>query len=882
VLYGSAVPGDSSDLMRALRRPVLLAVVVVVLAALAWLFSGGGGVQFARNASADAAKPAPAAPVAAKEATADPGERRELVPVAAEASPSGRPAPDVVFVGRCVAAEDGAPLAEVAVTYAPASTLELQAALAQLAGERTDPPQTVATRSDRDGRFEMAAWQARSWLQVLSFQAADRVRVEGSNGSARGQVDLGDIAMKAGVTPLARVVDADGAPQAGLQVSLLRSADWIKGFLTAQAYVDVRSQADGSLALPAPLLPGRWDVVCRDREVIGPKQWDVSPGAPRFDIVVNVNPESISGVVVDLQGLPLADVIVEPANRGEYWGAMPRSDAEGRFIVRRWSTDRPEPHRLWFTKPGYRSLCSELTPWGKADLRFELTPMRELELLAVDDASGAPVETFGVRILHSNGVKTDWRSTSGTLTEVGRHDGGRVHIPLDDGQHRIFVQPGGKTHCVGGPFDVMASEAMPRQVVVRLAPLVPRTVRVITAAGTGIEGSKVELLRPGAPRPVVLDPENQQWVWNEPADHQKTPQTMRIARQRTDHDGEAALTLPARETLDLQVTGPSHCPFSRTVVFADEQEPLVIVVAVGAAVSGTIEPHDYVARVRSLAAGAGTPAPAIQLAQKRGHELCWFPDKPVPLTAGGAFHLEHIPPGTWEVVTVAWARHSQVLLPLGSTGPLVEGQTTELKIDASAGMPCTLQGRVLVNGEPWVAKPVSVRFEYGVSLLREYPGSIGWGLTTNADGVFTLDRLPGRYRVAVDGVDAPEVAQMAPGATAEFTFTISSGTIALTFVDEHGAPVPGACGIVFGSDDAQQEVTADAACKVELHRAPGPIRAGVMPASLREGEARWKYRKEHGNSPQSLRSEALGTVDVQLMPSRELALRITVPASAGY
>jgi hypothetical protein len=155
-------------------------------------------------------------------------------------------------------------------------------------------------------------------------------------------------------------------------------------------------------------------------------------------------------------------------------------------------------------------------------------------------------------------------------------------------------------------------------------------------------------------------------------------------------------------------------------------------------------------------------------------------------------------------------------------------------------------------------------------------------MKTDADGVFTLDRLPGRYRVNVDGVDAPEVAQIASGATTEFNFTISSGTIALTFVDERGTPVPGACGIVFGTDDAQQDVTADAAGQFKLHRAPGPIRAGALPASLREAQARWKYRKDHGDSGQALRTEALGLVDGQLTAGGELALRITVPASAGY
>jgi hypothetical protein len=57
---------------------------------------------------------------------------------------------------------------------------------------------------------------------------------------------------------------------------------------------------------------------------------------------------------------------------------------------------------------------------------------------------------------------------------------------------------------------------------------------------------------------------------------------------------------------------------------------------------------------------------------------------------------------------------------------------------SSARMPGTLRGRVLVNGEPWASKSVSLSFEYDVPMLREGRGPDGFGGMKTGDSAQAL------------------------------------------------------------------------------------------------------------------------------------------------
>ena len=88
--------------------------------------------------------------------------------------------------------------------------------------------------------------------------------------------------------------------------------------------------------------------------------------------------------------------------------------------------------------------------------------------------------------------------------------------------------------------------------------------------------------------------------------------------------------------------------------------------------------------------------------------------------------------------------------------------------------------------------------------------------------------------------------------------------------------------MVLGADGAQHVVTADASGHVRLPRTPGAIRAGVLPASLREPKARWEYCKQHGDNDQAIGNEMLATVAGEATAGNELRLRLVVPPAAGY
>lgn len=862
-----------------MRRSLAWLSLVAVLAAALWWWSDR--TMRPQPADADSISMPVPAPASAAASQAAP-ERVEAPPVAmpnaATSAPQG-----LQFVGRCIAAEDGVPLANVVVAFASTTRLVDQAALAALHGADCTPG-PVRTVTGADGRFSLASYRAPGWRQTLSLTAPGRFGIEGNYYGRDSRIDLGDIAMATGVVAAARVVDAAGVPQPGFEVALGVATDQVHvaaaPWLRPQAWLELRSRADGSLPLPAAMLPGRWSVVGRDREVIGATTWEIAAGAAPFDIVVDANPPAITGLVTDPLGAPLEGVAVQPVRRESYMGAVPCSDADGRFAVRRWTTDRSEPHRLALTKPGYRALSTEPIAWGTAELRFVLQPARELDLLVIDADDGAPVETFGVRVLWESRGGDDWRVTNGGLQAVGRHQGGRARLLLDDGPHRLCVQRGDGRHAPGDLIAMAVGETMPRQLVVRLQPTVLRTVLLVTAVGEPVAGSTVELWRPGAGAYATWDADGLQWTWGMGGAEAK-PAPLRLARGETDSDGRSQFAVAPRESLELRASGPSHRPLTRVVTFAQESEPLRLVVETGAAVIGRIEPAEFVARVAAL--GRSGQLPTVQLVQD-GEPVRRHPDKPVPMAADGSFAIEHAPPGTWQVAVVAWVGsrvQTQLLLPLGAPVTLAEGERRRLQLDARSSMPCTLRGRVLVNGVPWAKRGVQLWLQSDLPRLREGTGPGGFGIATDADGVFTLTRLPARYRVMVDGIEAAETCHVAAGSTTDATFTITSGTVQLQFVDASGEPVPGALGLVLGPGDQQREVTADAAGRAQLLRSPGTISAGVLPATLRDPAAMQDFGKQHPGE-RALRDAAMAIATGALTAGGELPLRIAVPAAAGY
>lgn len=427
---------------------------------------------------------------------------------------------------------------------------------------------------------------------------------------------------------------------------------------------------------------------------------------------------------------------------------------------------------------------------------------------------------------------------------------------------------------------VGVSDALPRQLVVRCPITIPRTIEIVTPAGEPVAGSRIELWRPGGDEFVEWGAEALQWGW--PRGSSAVPM-LRLLHAVTDGDGRAQIVAVPHERHELRVRGPEHRPLVRAVSFGSEDDPLRIVVSTGATVEGRFAPPEFVERVAAL--GGSDMPPMVELVHDTGQAFEPHPQQPVAIAADGSFRIERVPPGSWQVVVVAWIGTTtrwRARLPVGAPIALGDGDHRELHLDASRSMPCTLRGLVLVNAEPWREQGITVQLEHDLPMLRHGAGPNGFRATTDADGVFTLTRLPAVYRVRVGDMEAPESCRVGPGSTTHATFTIVRGTVALRCVDENGCSVEGAFALVTGPGDAQREVRAGVDGRAVVPLPPGPIAVGVLPAALRDAASQEAFWREHGDDERVLRRVAVGAVHGIVEAGRELPLRIVVPSTAGY
>lgn len=886
---GVKAAAGSLPLLGVVMQTKVIVVAAVLLAAPAafWWF-GGAAVEATAPLAAEEGRDASAL----RSEVEDEGpvlSPRQEVRAESEAGESDPFA--VTIVGRCVEAEGGAPVAGAEVRFVPDLMLPAPAALARARGVYFEPEQYEA-RSRADGTFELAGRVSVGWRQRLEVRAAGFGTMRGSYNSrawGEGSVELGDVRLARGVRASLRLVDEDGAAQEGLTVSVKPPGRPATGRLNDGGYVDFVTDAAGRIAPVDPLVPGRWSVICRDREIVGDGKWEIAPGGPEHTVVVRrlADVQCIEGVVVDAVGAPIADVAVQPVNRATYYGSVPVTDANGRFSVQRWSGDASAPHRLDLTKPGWTSVRTEPVAWGTGDLRFEMRKLRELDLCVVDAETGAPVERFGVRDEWDGEVDQDYRTHPGMLEAAGEHPGGRVQLGLDDGKHRLFVQPLDGEFAVSAPLDLTVGEGMPTSVIVRVERLAESRVLVVDADGVGVVGSRVTALTMGRADRRALDPDKPFWGGLVVGDVDNRPPRVELARVVTTDQGVAVLRVPQRANLTLHVTGTTHRDVEQTVVFADASDPFVVKVSKGAVLEGTIGPAEVVANFRAMS-GSPSTAPTIQLVRTSSTgEQEEFPVRAVAIGEAGTFRIERVPPGVWDVELMGWYSTGRgslrgVRAPVASGVQLEEGATRELKIDASTCSPGTLRGRVVVAGDPTSRAHVQVRLTKDALSSYESSGFIGWMLPIDEEGRFELTYLPGTVRVAIDRVVAPQAARVEAGKVSESVFTLSIASVEVGFVDESGEPVPDAVGVVTGDGQIPFRVYADSAGRATYRREPGVIRVGVLPAAHRDPSQSEVDAKQHGTWPAAVRALARGFVEVEIDTTAPTRVTVTVPSDLGY
>lgn len=634
---------------------------------------------------------------------------------AAPAAPAQHDRPDHVFVtGRCVAAEDGQPIAgcEIAVTGHQATGLPLGWGIL----DWMDPE---PVRSGVDGRFRIRVHYPSGAAPRAGYPSRIHVHVDGARrvggfGSISfprlfedGGLDCGDVRMPLGYRPAIRIEDDDGRPVGGVRV-VARIANPVHSAQSVVRFPVSRSNWIGDDGLPIwtePLQAGEWTLEVIGRESIE----EITPvvvGADqarrlhRVRLASLEDGQKVRGHVVDAEGHGIPGILVRVGLPHEATGmGIGSTHADGAFEIalpspidgnRVISIRRNRSYDRW-------AVASATQP-GVDDVRIELPRSARLTLAAVD-ARGAPVVGYSVlldpglnKIPLLDPVRGASRAKDGTCQ-------------IDDlfaGHYRVIVHPHDRRLQPTETEVELPMKASSLRVLIEDAK--PRKLRLI-CAGRPVEGAVVELL--STPNRALLD----RWVYSvagreseDTSGPNPRPVAKLVHRRRSDARGRTTLFAPALGEIEfVRVTSSSHLS---TLVELDavaaERAGQTIELTLAARARGTITP------VATIDARDTTDPKALETMRRRGtypnvwqksvHDL-WAEHRPgigleidgkiwqnriFAIDTDGRFDLGTVPPGR---AVLRLVRQTKGVVAPTADAPLatidfVAGEEHELSLQA--------------------------------------------------------------------------------------------------------------------------------------------------------------------------------------------------------
>lgn len=299
----------------------------------------------------------------------------------------------------------------------------------------------------------------------------------------------------------------------------------------------------------------------------------------------------------------------------------------------------------------------------------------EVVVLALDAATGRPIETFGLR---ATMAKRPLLPPGVPLQFGGEHPGGRLVVPQAEFAERRFLLEAAAPYLPSGWFGL--AEAVRRNdeatIEVRLAAPRDLALRVVREpGGAPVAGTQVELLRPWPKTPEVTLRTNAvlATAMSVPPDEPEIAakmfggRAMKLGSAFTDVDGRAAIRVPPGEDFALRLLGPGHRPMvvQPWRVPADGPDEIVVAVSTGGSIRGRVGPPEVLAALRAAAPPAGPGLPAIPSLGDAGLQfrhvgtgeaipvLDLTRRGVVPIAADGSYHVDGLAPGDWEMTFVA-------------------------------------------------------------------------------------------------------------------------------------------------------------------------------------------------------------------------------------
>ena len=552
------------------------------------------------------------------------------------------------------------------------------------------------------GRFELTAVpSADVWdVEVLAETWVD-VRREGIQVKP-GETETLEIELLTGALLAGRVVDADGAPIQGAEVSA--SSRLGEGNLAIQqGKVEAETGADGTFELPG-IAPGTVDLAAKaqGRVPLAETLGRLADGEERRDLELALNAgATLSGIVrwsQDAGGGPAADALVLAQDARNPWGRghRARSAEDGSFEIVALPAERyrlvaraeaPEDsgqEGLWLA--GLDGVAA-----GAADLVLELMPGDRLSGQVVDDAD-EPVTRFRVTALPIEEAHTQIRHVS-KVEEVVEDDGGRFELTgLGPGRWRVTVETPSHVPPLAALLTLPDEGAPLRFVCARRGSVAGK---VLDDAGTPVGGAEVTITEPGQRQP-----------------------------RKATTDDEGAFTAEGLQPgpVELVATSDQHAPSETTlahVVPGSFGEAVELTVSAGATITGRVHPEVWKEGARGVLL-----SPAAEMA---------FVDAEVD--ADGNFKRSGLAPGFYRV-SLDWRGQGDWVEAYSSRREEIVELTVEAPTHVVIGDPAAkrlrVHGRVTDGGEPVDGYTVYVFRPNGPSTQ---PVTIS---RTDADGTFEV------------------------------------------------------------------------------------------------------------------------------------------------
>jgi len=646
--------------------------------------------------------------------------------------------------------------------------------------------EVLRTKTNADGTFEFtpsvptADWVTLSANPSDYFAVADRsFGPAGGRNLPRlveGDNDVGDIALANCGAITGMVRSTDGAPLAGAVVSARRGPGGM-GFSSTPA------DASGRFVV-GHLSPGTltFDV--------GKEGWITAKETPvevrvgrttRVDDITLARASEISGIVVDQDGQPAANVRIWgwPQESGQGAGATTRDD--GTFTVYLPQTEpysfeinRAKEYEPWGGKRG----ASEFTfQPGTKNVRIVLTRAALLTFRVVDAETRAPVESYAIALDEKlpAGVNRQ-RFVRGF--DVEQRAGGVTTLPASVAKHDVAVAASGYAPFEGAiVLDVGSTD----------------TVTIALARGSTLRGRCVRAGVPVLGASVTLQ--------RETLNADGTPFELLGAsgsHLRSDVGGVAGRSRSVVTSADGSFRFGELVPGTYALIVQGDRiakktwRGLVVSKRDGLDVGDLVLTSEAIVRGRLITA-IGTSAIGYNVSLGSRAERT--------LTLGredGSFEFRSLPPGTYEMT---WQRPDEggytpnIRSARSMDISVVEGEVRDVTIDTTPFALSTVRVRVLRAGEPAVG--VMIRGELyvrGDSTGRTYTQS----LPVDAEGWarFEIDGTS-HFDVAVLGGEfGPPITYLSnldavAGATAEHTIEIHSGSLTLQLPESMSTPQPG-------------------------------------------------------------------------------------------